>query len=123
VVLSRSIFVRHLRTSDSIVSIPGLPQLFPSYKPKDDRSWLQDVLSFQFPTARILLFKYDFGELCRDIRWSRLLDEATKFLYELVHHRKEAYEVDRPIVVLCHSFGALILKQVCSRNFRATHSK
>ena len=72
------------------------------------------MLGNQFPTARILSFKYDFGESCQDIRWSRLLDEAVGFLYALVHNRKEAHEVDRPIVVLCHSFGALILKQVRS---------
>ena len=89
----------------SLVSLPGLPQLLPSYKPRDDRKWLMEVLSHQFPTARILSYQYDFAkppgtEAC----WSKFFVEGQYLLYALLHRRKEAAEIDRPIGI-----GALFM--------------
>ena len=82
----------------SLVSLPGLPQLLPSYKPRDDRKWLMEVLSHQFPTARILSYQYDFAKPPRtEACWSKFFVEGEYLLYALVHRRKEAAEIDRPI--------------------------
>ena len=80
-----------------LISLPGLPQLQPSYKPRDERKWLRDVLSHQFPAARILTYQYDFGKPRTDVCWTKILDEGLDLLYDLVHRRKEQEEVARPI--------------------------
>ena len=80
-----------------LVSLPGLPQLLPSYKPRDDRKWLSDVLSHQFPVARILSYHYDFGKPSVPVCWTKILDEGVDLLYKLIHRRREDNEVYRPI--------------------------
>ena len=57
-----------------------------------------EVLSHQFPTARILSYQYDFAKPPRtEACWSEFLVEGDYMLYDLVHRRKETVEVDRPI--------------------------
>lgn len=81
----------------SLISLPSLPQLSPSYKPRDERKWLSEVLSHQFPAARILSYQYDFAKPKSEVCWTRILDEGEYLLYELIHRRKEGDEVDRPL--------------------------
>lgn len=99
-------------TFDSIVSIPSLPQLLPSYQPRDETAWIRDVFAHHFPTARVLLFRYDFAKSPTDDSWLQILREGTTLLYGLIHQRSRAKEMNRPLVFLCHSFGGMVLKQV-----------
>ncbi|KAK9769980.1 putative NB-ARC domain-containing protein [Seiridium cardinale] len=92
-----------------IVSIPGLPTLNPQYKLKDHNDWLREVLSHQIPRARIMAFQYDFGKKPAEPSWIDLLAYVDQLLYALIH-RREATET-RPIVFVCYSFGAFILKK------------
>ncbi|KAH8203220.1 hypothetical protein TruAng_002625 [Truncatella angustata] len=95
-----------------IVSIPSLPQLLPSYQPRDQASWIRDVFTHQFPTARVILFHYDFAKPpAADACWLQILREGTTLLYGLIHQRSRPTEVNRPLVFLCHSFGGMVLKQ------------
>lgn len=80
-----------------LISLPGLPQLHPSYKPRDERKWLSEVLSYQFPAARILSYQYDFAKPKTEVCWTKILDEGVNLLYDLIHERQEEIEVDRPI--------------------------
>ncbi|KAL9068133.1 MAG: hypothetical protein Q9161_006377 [Pseudevernia consocians] len=80
-----------------LVSLPGLPQLQPTYKPPDERKWLSEVLSHQFPAARILSYQYDFARPNTEVSWTKILDEGLDLLYELIHRRKTYDEAHRPI--------------------------
>ena len=95
----------------SIVSIPSLPQLLPSYQPRDEASWIRDVFSHQFPTARVMVFHYDFAKSPTDVCWRQILREGTTLLYGLIHRRSHPREMNRPLVFICHSFGGMVLKQ------------
>lgn len=99
----------------SIVSIPGLPSLSPKYKQKDHSPWLREVLGHQIPRARIMAFQYEYGKNSVVSSWQELLDQSASLLYAL-SYRREGFEL-RPIVFVCHSFGALILKGVSSCPF------
>lgn len=80
-----------------LISLPSLPQLYPNYKPRDERKWLSEVLSHQFPAARILSYQYDFGKPKTEVCWTKILDEGVNLLYGLVHERREENEIDRAI--------------------------
>ncbi|KAK0730143.1 hypothetical protein B0H67DRAFT_560920 [Lasiosphaeris hirsuta] len=94
-----------------IVSIPSLPQLLPHYQPRDETSWIREVFSHHFPTARVLLFRYDFARSPTDVSWLQILRQGTTLLYGLVHQRSQTNEMNRPLVFICHSFGGMVLKQ------------
>ncbi|CAH0051001.1 unnamed protein product [Clonostachys solani] len=99
-----------VRTADlDIVSIPGLPTLHPKYKSKDHNQWLREVLSHRVPQARIMAFQYDFGQESKEVAWMQLMQHAEGLLYSLIH-RREGVE-SRPIIFVCFSFGAFILKR------------
>lgn len=80
-----------------LISLPGLPQLHPSYKPRDERRWLNEVLSHQFPAARILTYQYHFGKPKTEVCWTKILDEGLLLLYDLLHQRSQPDEMNRPI--------------------------
>ncbi|CAG9996180.1 unnamed protein product [Clonostachys byssicola] len=99
-----------VRAADlDIVSIPGLPTLHPRYKWKDHNQWLREVLSHRVPQARIMAFQYDFGNESQGVAWMQLMQHAEGLLYSLIH-RREGVE-SRPIIFVCFSFGAFILKR------------
>lgn len=55
--------------------------------------------------------QYDFAkDLSNDPSWRDVLEKAQGLLYAMVHRREDVET--RPIVWICHSFGALILKKV-----------
>ncbi|KAI1841737.1 hypothetical protein JX266_012105 [Neoarthrinium moseri] len=65
-----------------IVSIPSLPQLLPSYQPRDQESWIRDVFTHQFPTARVILFHYDFAKPpAAEACWLQILREGTTLFF------------------------------------------
>ncbi|KAI1362814.1 hypothetical protein F5Y08DRAFT_354917 [Xylaria arbuscula] len=92
-----------------IVSIPGLPTLQPQYRLKDHNQWLREVLAHQIPRARIMAFQYDFGKGAKGASWLELLNHVDKLLFALVHRRENAES--RPLLFVCYSFGAFILKK------------
>ncbi|KAI1500561.1 hypothetical protein F5X99DRAFT_385826 [Biscogniauxia marginata] len=92
-----------------IVSIPGLPTLNPHYELKNHNTWLREVLSHQIPRARIMAFQYDFAKGNSNPSWRDLLAHVDKLLYALIHRRENAES--RPLVFVCYSFGAVILKK------------
>ncbi|KAF9252092.1 hypothetical protein DTO013E5_886 [Penicillium roqueforti] len=92
-----------------LVSIPGLPTIHPTYKLKDHTKWLREVLSHQVPQARIMAFQYDFAKDSMEVSWAELFRNVEYLLYSLVH-RREGTE-DRPVLFICYSFGAIILKK------------
>ncbi|KAF5706319.1 tetratricopeptide repeat domain-containing protein [Fusarium mundagurra] len=97
-----------------IVSIPALPTLSPQYKPREHNQWLRQVLSHQIPRARIMTFEYGFttqGDHDTETisSWQMLLEQAIALVMGLTM-RREGVE-HRPIVFVCHSFGAFILKK------------
>ena len=57
-----------------------------------------------------MAFQYDFAKDSTDISWRGLENEAVRLLYSLVHRRESAR--GRPIIFICYSFGAFILKKV-----------
>jgi hypothetical protein len=79
------------------VSLPSLPQLYPTYIPRDEQRWLREVLSHQVSGARILTYQYEFARNKDEMRWGKLVDEADELLYELMQQRQEVTECDRPI--------------------------
>lgn len=96
----KSLLLKLTALPNSLVSLPGLPQLLPNYKPRDDRKWLSDVLSHQFPAARILTYQYDFAKPSTEACWTKILDHGLDLLYALVHRRTESNEMNRPICML-----------------------
>ncbi|KAI1391821.1 uncharacterized protein F4822DRAFT_106017 [Hypoxylon trugodes] len=97
-----------------IVSIPALPTLAPQYKPRVHNQWLRQVLSHQIPHARIMAFQYGLTREESDGKdgissWKMLLEHAIALLLGLTM-RREGVE-QRPIIFVCHSFGAFILKK------------
>ena len=96
------------------MSIPGLPDVVPEYKVKDHNRWLRETLSHQVPKARIMSFEYDFAKPNEhdSTGWKGLTKQVSRFLYALLNKRETLEEQSRPILFLCYSFGAIILKKV-----------
>ncbi|KAK3365463.1 hypothetical protein B0T24DRAFT_669725 [Lasiosphaeria ovina] len=101
-----------------IVSIPAIPTLTPQQKSRDQNQWLRQVLSHQIPRARIMAFQYGVTSEASDgndgLSWKALLEHAIALLIGLTI-RREGVE-QRPIVFVCHSFGAFIVKKVLYSN-------
>lgn len=70
--------------------------------------WLRDGLPVDFPNARILIYGQDTG-LLNSMSFQNLLDLGGKLRSDLRLIR--AY-VAKPIVLIGHSLGGLILKKV-----------
>lgn len=70
------------------------------------------MVSRQIPGARIMACQYDFADSPANPDWKDLTDQWQRLLYALVHRREEHGQINRPIVFLCYSFGALLLKKV-----------
>ena len=58
-----------------------------------------------------MAFQYDFAKDTSSVSWRDLLQHVERLLYSLVN-RREGVE-KRPIIYICYSFGAFILKKVC----------
>ncbi|KAL3419104.1 tetratricopeptide repeat domain-containing protein [Phlyctema vagabunda] len=94
-----------------IVSIPGLPNLLPQHEAKEHSRWLRDTLGHQIPAARVMTFQYEFARPAAPTTVSALCQEYLALLYTLLSKRESAEEAQRPLIFICYTFGAYILKQ------------
>jgi len=72
--------------------------------------WLRDCLHEQIPEARIMLYGYN-ANVVSDVSTGRLRTFAETFLERLLHVREGSSFTDRPLILLAHSMGGLIIKQ------------
>ncbi|KAL9110530.1 MAG: hypothetical protein Q9227_004888 [Pyrenula ochraceoflavens] len=108
------------RSSSSIIAVHGLNpkgkdddlHAFETWsRPKGGKGdlWLRDQLPITLPHARIFIAVYDsqpvFGNKDRFFR------QANTLLEEILMKRDEIDDVKRPIVLLAHSLGGLLVKQ------------
>lgn len=57
-----------------------------------------------------MAFQYDFAKDSSDTSWRELVLHVERLLYNIVHRREDVG--NRPIIFVCYSFGAFILKKV-----------
>ncbi|RDW76977.1 hypothetical protein BP6252_05030 [Coleophoma cylindrospora] len=102
----------NLYSGIDVVYIPGLSNFASQSRSEDDHElWLRDVLSYQIPQARVLIFDHNFAESPVDVSWGNLKDQGHRLLCMLLKERKDFKNDSRPIVFICYSFGAFILKK------------
>ncbi|EMD31498.1 hypothetical protein CERSUDRAFT_119715, partial [Gelatoporia subvermispora B] len=73
--------------------------------------WLRDSLPGKFPGARVLLYGYN-PDMLSDTLTGRLCALASMFLEHLRRERDSERQRKRPLIVMAHSLGGLIIKQV-----------
>lgn len=105
-----------------IVFVHGLRGGRESTWMKDGVIWPKELLSKDIPKSRILSFGYDAGVVHSDtaeVTQGSMEDDARSFCSLLDDKRKETNTTDRPIIVVTHSLGGLILAQVIYGGDRA----
>jgi hypothetical protein len=76
-------------------------------------NWLQDLLPHHIPNARILSFGYNSGvQFSKSV--SGISEFAEQLLEGLLARRQSEEERRRPVIIVCHSLGGLVFKQVSS---------
>lgn len=104
-------------TGDSIIAVHGLnPWGNPDHafdtwrKPKGLHGdlWLRDELPKTIPNARIFLYQYDSNPAFGNSR-ERFVHQANDLLERM--HIKRTEHSHRPIVLLGHSLGGILIKQ------------
>ncbi|KAH6694360.1 P-loop containing nucleoside triphosphate hydrolase protein [Leptodontidium sp. MPI-SDFR-AT-0119] len=84
--------------------------------------WIRDLLVPKFKDARIATYSYKSDWKDRTVKTS-LRECANLLLNELLHHRQQEAERQRPIVLIGHSLGCIVIQQALvlaasSRHFR-----
>ncbi|KAF2011215.1 hypothetical protein BU24DRAFT_397585 [Aaosphaeria arxii CBS 175.79] len=90
---------------------------------KNEVIWPKELLAKDIPKSRILSFGYDSGIIHSDsaeVTQGSLADDARQLCSLLDDRRKETHTKDRPIVVVGHSMGGLVLAQVIYGGNQAT---
>lgn len=98
-----------------IVFVHGLRGGRESTWTKDGVVWPKELLSKDVPKSRILGFGYNSGIIHSDtaeVTQGSLADDARELCSLLDDTRKQSNTVDRPIIVIGHSLGGLVLAQV-----------
>ncbi|PVH91624.1 hypothetical protein DM02DRAFT_545460 [Periconia macrospinosa] len=98
-----------------IVFVHGLRGGRESTWTKDGVVWPKELLSKDIPKSRILSFGYDSGVVHSDtaeVTQGSLADDARQICSLLDDARKQTSTADRPIIVIGHSLGGLVLAQV-----------
>ncbi|KAL9069014.1 MAG: hypothetical protein Q9157_006304, partial [Trypethelium eluteriae] len=99
------------RPDVEIVAVTGLAgHAFGSWATKNDYVWLRDGLPSDIKDARILSYGYP-SELVKCKMQRYVIDHATDFLQRLRAMRASNVATDRPVVLIGHSLGCLIIKQ------------
>ncbi|PVH92332.1 hypothetical protein DM02DRAFT_605500 [Periconia macrospinosa] len=98
-----------------IVFVHGLRGDRESTWTKDRVVWPKELLSKDIPKSRILSFGYDSGITHSDkaeVTQGSVADDARQLCSLLDDIRKQTGTADRPIIVIGHSLGGLVLAQV-----------
>ncbi|KAJ9646980.1 hypothetical protein H2199_001966 [Coniosporium tulheliwenetii] len=98
-----------------IVFVHGLRGGRESTWTKDGVNWPKELLPKDIPKSRILSFGYDSGIVHSDtaeVTQGSLADDARRLCSLLDDERIQTSTTDRPIIVVGHSLGGLVLAQV-----------
>ncbi|KAF3407827.1 hypothetical protein DPV78_000268 [Talaromyces pinophilus] len=117
--------------ASSIIAVHGLNPRSKSAKehawntwktPSDDsdRLWLREDLPASTPEARIFLYQYDATAFWGDNR-SSFSDKANRLLEDIQIEREE--DPRRPLILIGHSLGGLLIKQGLVNAFNSTDEK
>ncbi|KAL9084819.1 MAG: hypothetical protein Q9165_007887 [Trypethelium subeluteriae] len=114
---------KHPATVD-VIAVTGLAgHAYGSWTSHDDFMWLRDALPFDLPHARILVYGYQ-SELQNNDARSLVTDHAVSFLERVQAMRSTAGCENRPVVLIGHSLGCLIIKQaLVDATLRAAKTK
>ncbi|KAL5387209.1 hypothetical protein DPSP01_003820 [Paraphaeosphaeria sporulosa] len=106
-----------------IVFVHGLRGGRESTWTKDGVVWPKELLSKDVPKSRIFSFGYDSGVVHSDtaeVTQGSLADDARQLCSLLNDIRQQTNTADRPIIVIGHSLGGLVLAQVVHGGNKAT---
>ncbi|KAK3313598.1 hypothetical protein B0H66DRAFT_357041 [Apodospora peruviana] len=78
---------------------------------KSGVNWLRDLLPVDFPNSRILSYGYNSRTHGSDqLIENSLYEHAISFLTELCNYRRNTKTERRPIILLAHSLGGIVVK-------------
>ncbi|KAJ6565197.1 Alpha/Beta hydrolase protein [Mycena vulgaris] len=80
------------------------------HSPNDCFMWLRDSLPEHFPKARIITYGYN-ANVISDVSTGRIRTFAETFFERLKHERDSEGHPNKPLVLMAHSLGGLVLKQ------------
>ncbi|VUC37223.1 unnamed protein product [Clonostachys rosea] len=95
-----------------IIALSGLDgHTFGSWRGKGKlrRMWLQDFLEGDSPDCRTMIYGYNSRLQSRGI--NTMFDYCAEFIQELEKVRSSSEEISRPLILIGHSFGGLIVAQ------------
>ena len=93
-----------------VIAITGLAgHAFGSWAASQHRMWLRDFLPSDFPNMRILLYGYN-SQLAHSLSRSIIADFTSNFVIKLRTMRSKCRCESRPIILIGHSLGCLIIK-------------
>ncbi|KAF8510190.1 hypothetical protein BU17DRAFT_55595, partial [Hysterangium stoloniferum] len=96
-----------------IVAIHGLDgHREGSFTAPNNVLWLRDLLPKTLSTSRILTYGYDARTRGVNRTNQALHDLAIDFFAKLSIFREDS-KTNRPLIFIAHSFGGIILKEVC----------
>jgi pimeloyl-ACP methyl ester carboxylesterase len=99
------------RIEADIIALTGLGgHAFGSWAVSPAEMWLRDFLPDDTPQARILIYGYDSRIKKRSFR-SILSDYTNNFILKLTDMRREGRYELRPVILIGHSLGCLIIKE------------
>ena len=99
----------------SIVAVHGLSGHWKrTWTAPNGKFWLQDFLPSQLPGARIMSFGYNANSISTK-SVSDIEDIAKDLLCYLKDKRQEEGEKERPLILIAHSFGGIVVEKVAER--------
>ncbi|KAK1991103.1 hypothetical protein LX36DRAFT_753802 [Colletotrichum falcatum] len=107
-----------------VVAVPGLAShAIGSWKsPRGNDLWLRDWLSDDIPNIRVLLYGYD-TKLLKSNAKSSVEDLGRRFLESLTAFRTSDKTEHRPIILIGHSLGGLLIKEALIHAVRSPASR